>query len=310
MRARSARSGKKRGVVVGAVLVAVVAGGTAVFAAIPAKNTGVISGCYKTTSGALRVIDTKSQSCAAGEKALSWNQRGMNWLGPWSGTTKYKANDAVLYSGSSYIAVAANRAAAPDSSAAWSLLASAGAPGAPGATGEPGPPGATGPKGATGARGATGSPGVTASAYATNDPDPNIALTSTDQTVLATVTDGSNLVVTQSSRVFVHATVDVSWSPGEHEGGFDVDAATAGFCRLQWRNATTTVAFGNGSYWGQYWAPSLFGVRADIEIPLTGTADVAPGTYSIAVTCKTIAPNYESVTTADNGDLTAVAVAH
>lgn len=46
------------------------------FAGIPLKipdSNGVIHGCYSKSNGSLRVTDS---SCAKGEKALSWNQRG------------------------------------------------------------------------------------------------------------------------------------------------------------------------------------------------------------------------------------------
>jgi hypothetical protein len=44
-------------------------------ASIP-DSTGVIHGCYKTTGGALRVINTGGgQTCVTGERALNWNQR-------------------------------------------------------------------------------------------------------------------------------------------------------------------------------------------------------------------------------------------
>jgi type VI secretion system secreted protein Hcp len=71
-----------------ALPVAVVLGaGTAVaIAAIPSSSDGVIHGCYRTTStaagqtvGDLRVIDaeaTPTQTCAAGEATLTWNQQG------------------------------------------------------------------------------------------------------------------------------------------------------------------------------------------------------------------------------------------
>jgi hypothetical protein len=45
-------------------------------AAIPDSH-GVIHGCYKTSGGALRVIDTAtSAKCLASETALNWNQAG------------------------------------------------------------------------------------------------------------------------------------------------------------------------------------------------------------------------------------------
>ena len=45
-------------------------------AAIP-DDQGVITGCYNSTSGALRVIDAGKTKCASSERALTWNQRGV-----------------------------------------------------------------------------------------------------------------------------------------------------------------------------------------------------------------------------------------
>ena len=45
-------------------------------AAIP-DDQGAITGCYNSTSGALRVIDASKTKCASSERALTWNQRGI-----------------------------------------------------------------------------------------------------------------------------------------------------------------------------------------------------------------------------------------
>jgi hypothetical protein len=45
------------------------------YATIP-DGGGVIHGCYKTPNGQLRVIDSDSESCSAGETALTWSQTG------------------------------------------------------------------------------------------------------------------------------------------------------------------------------------------------------------------------------------------
>jgi len=50
------------------------AGGVA-YSSIPDPQ-GVIHGCVNDTRGALRVIDSPSASCDAGETALDWNQQG------------------------------------------------------------------------------------------------------------------------------------------------------------------------------------------------------------------------------------------
>jgi hypothetical protein len=58
-----------------AVAVAIM-GGAIAYASIPDAN-GVIHGCYTVKGGSLRVIDTaKGQTCATGQHALNWNQKG------------------------------------------------------------------------------------------------------------------------------------------------------------------------------------------------------------------------------------------
>ena len=67
-------SGRPRLIALVAVVVGLAAGGIA-YAAIP-DATGVIHGCYA-KDGALRVIDSSSQSCdTKRETALNWNQAG------------------------------------------------------------------------------------------------------------------------------------------------------------------------------------------------------------------------------------------
>jgi hypothetical protein len=57
-----------------AVVVGVGSGAVVATAAIP-DQSGKIHGCYSTKTGALRVIDS-AKHCAAGTRALNWNQRG------------------------------------------------------------------------------------------------------------------------------------------------------------------------------------------------------------------------------------------
>jgi hypothetical protein len=60
-------------VAAGACGVILAAGGaTAALASIPSAN-GVIHGCYSST-GALRVVN--ATTCPAGQKPLTWNQKG------------------------------------------------------------------------------------------------------------------------------------------------------------------------------------------------------------------------------------------
>src|SRR5690348_7898707 len=112
-------------VVAGAAAVIAVAAGIS-WAAIP-DSSGVYTGCYSTTSspvGRLRVIDPAAgQTCAAGEVQITWNQKGINWRGTWSSGKTYQPSDAVVRSGTSYIAIAANTNHAPPNTTYWNVLA-------------------------------------------------------------------------------------------------------------------------------------------------------------------------------------------
>jgi len=102
------------------------------YGAIP-DATGVIHGCYSTSKGALRVIDSGAR-CANGEAALNWNQTGPS--GP------------------------AGPQGAPGP---------AGPAGSTGSPGDPGPAGPAGPQGdpgPAGPQGLPGSQGVVQSAFA------------------------------------------------------------------------------------------------------------------------------------------------
>ena len=81
------------------------------------------------------------------------------WRGAWSNSATYAIFDAVSFNGSSYIAVAANSGAEPDTStSSWQLLAQVGATGTQGPQGIQG---ATGPQGDTGPQGPQGEQGPT-----------------------------------------------------------------------------------------------------------------------------------------------------
>jgi len=86
---------------------------------------------------------------------------GLNWQGTWNSSTAYAVNDAVAFSGSSYISIQAGTGQEPDTSGSfWTLLSQAGATGATGPQGPQGTPGATGGAGPQGPSGATGSTGA------------------------------------------------------------------------------------------------------------------------------------------------------
>jgi hypothetical protein len=116
------------------------AGGVA-YATIP-DGSGVIHACYRTDSGAVRLIDAADQKCLDGEAAVDWSVRGpvgptgaegpagpagpagaqgpagqqgpagpagsgsLHWRGDYSPYVAYAVHDAVLFDGSSWIATA------------------------------------------------------------------------------------------------------------------------------------------------------------------------------------------------------------
>src|ERR1022692_4338324 len=84
---------------------------------------------------------------------------GLIWRSAWSNATPYNLNDAVDYSGASYISLVANNLGnVPTTSPAdWSVLV---APGATGPVGPQGPQGSQGGTGATGPQGPSGAQGT------------------------------------------------------------------------------------------------------------------------------------------------------
>jgi hypothetical protein len=125
-----------------AVTLAALAGGAA-YASIPDAG-GVIHACYRSDSGAVRLIDVPDQTCLDGEIGVQWNVRGeagltgpqgeagppgppgpagpqgpagsagsggINWRGGYVGTSSYAVDDAVEHDGSSWIATSAITAA-------------------------------------------------------------------------------------------------------------------------------------------------------------------------------------------------------
>jgi hypothetical protein len=123
----------------GGALVAVV-GGLAT-AAIP--SGGTIHACFRTATGALRVIDRADGArCRTVEQALSWSRSG-------SGPARGPAGPRGPAGDRGQAGTPGERGAA----------GATGAPGPVGPTGPTGPAGATGATGATGARGPTGPQG-------------------------------------------------------------------------------------------------------------------------------------------------------
>lgn len=74
----STLSFRRRVAVVTVAVAGLMAGSVAVgLAAIPDSTSGVITGCYKTSNGALRVIDAEAgATCGNSEMTIYWNQQG------------------------------------------------------------------------------------------------------------------------------------------------------------------------------------------------------------------------------------------
>jgi hypothetical protein len=144
----------RRGVatfVSGALSASLLIGGGAAIASIPSSTTGQITACVKTSSGAVRIIDSQAgHHCVAGETTLNWS-KGYTYRGAWSASVSYRVLDVVTSGGSSYLAKAPSNGKSPATYPTyWSVLA---ARGATGPRGVAGPQGATGPQGPAGASG-------------------------------------------------------------------------------------------------------------------------------------------------------------
>ena len=62
-------------VVAAGIAVVTLAGAGIAYASIPGPDA-IIHGCYKTSTGALRVVDSATADCGKGEQAIQWNQAG------------------------------------------------------------------------------------------------------------------------------------------------------------------------------------------------------------------------------------------
>lgn len=86
--------------------------------------------------------------------------KGLIWRGGWSELEEYQPDDAVMFDGSSWVALDSSVGRKPGADGEkWDLLAQRGSDGLAGAVGATGPTGPTGPQGARGPQGAQGSQG-------------------------------------------------------------------------------------------------------------------------------------------------------
>ncbi len=127
--------------------------GSVALAAIPGAD-GVISGCYNTKNGKLRVIDQKTDSCNNEETAISWNESGpagpAGPQGPAGGVGPQGPQGVKGDPGTQGDVGPAGPAGAQGPQG------DAGAPGPAGPSGSPGPQGDVGPAGPAGAQGPQG----------------------------------------------------------------------------------------------------------------------------------------------------------
>ena len=183
------------------VTVATLAGGRLVITgtAQPGKVVTILSTNFKATADAQRRfsfnVDFRTPDCRVylvtnsgweGLNVANCGPVGLLNRGAWLVSTSYAQNDVVLFAGSSWIALRANKAKLPGTAAAaadWQVLVARGAvglqgpagsqgvsgpqgpagPAGPaGAVGQTGPQGPAGPTGATGPEGPAGPAGVTA----------------------------------------------------------------------------------------------------------------------------------------------------
>ena len=158
------------------------------------------------------------------------------------------------------------------------------------------------PRGATGA---TGAPGPTASAYATNNINPNTALSpgGTDYTVLDTTipeAGSGTMTITTRSRVVANASVSVFKGTGFASAAADVD------CQIYGASTSGTVAIGQSTR--TTLTPGAAGGAVYAEVTLSGAINLNPGEYAFRVLCQQNNGTNSSATPYyDKGDLTVIA---
>jgi Collagen triple helix repeat (20 copies) len=273
-----------RGAVLGAVVAGIAVGGIA-SAAIPGTD-GVISACYTTRDGVLRVIDASADTvCDRREAALSWNQQGVP--GP----------------------AGADGAQGPQGpqgpqgdKGETGERGPAGEPGAPGATGDKGDKGDPGEQGPPGPEGPPGPSGLS-SGYVSTQASPLELEGSGD---VSQVLARRNLPL---GFALVNATVKISFAgPDRHASGVecflrvnddgflsDYDRATVQVSRPVIFTAPT--ASGSESV-------RVEGVPRE-EIALTGIVDLGAGT-TLLVQCRRFPGDGDVVTV--TGTMTIVGV--
>lgn len=148
------------------------------------------------------------------------NGIGFTFRSAFDNNASYAVNDVVTYSGSSYVAIAANQGPnnpTPDQNpSAWSPLAQQGTAGQQGPKGDAG---AQGPQGIQGPIGPQGPPGV---------PPPNVAVTNASNVFAASQTISGNLILAGPGAGihFADGTVQTS-APGDNSGNCSASEITS-----------------------------------------------------------------------------------
>jgi hypothetical protein len=147
----------------GAAALVAAGAGVSTWASVP-DSSGVIHGCYRSSTGTLKILDTsKHKTCASGSHEISWNQTGPTGAKGPRGHKGAKGD-----AGAKGDTGATGLTGPKGDTGASGPKGDTGATGPRGATGLTGPrggtgrTGATGPKGATGATGPRGPAGLTA----------------------------------------------------------------------------------------------------------------------------------------------------
>ena len=254
------------------VSVVMLMGGALASASIPAAN-GVISGCYRTSGGALNVIDASVTTCGKGQTPLTWNQTGPQGPQGIQGLT------------------------GPNGPA--------GATGATGFTGPAGPNGPAGATGFTGPAGATGPAGPTSPLFCPQCNHPSAAVASANLNGAywpSADLNGANLSGAFLNGADLRATnlVNADLSSANMIG-VNLSGATLGSANLS--GATLTSANLSGAN-----LTSAFLGSANLTIANLGGATGTPSLSSATIWSNTTCP--DNTNSGTNGTSPASCVGH
>ncbi len=198
----------------------------------------------------------------------------------------YAANDVVSYSGSSYIAIAANQGPnnpTPDTNpSAWSLMAQEGAQGQTGIAGATGPQGSQGPQGQTGATGPTGPQGPQGIPGDMNPGSPYYIQNGTSQQTASFNVDGDGTVggtLTATTAVNTPGTYNIGGTVVLTTNGESVFVAPAPFGGSPTLTKSVLLGYSAG-HGGSGNADVIIGDSAAGFSHYSGTADTLIGYHS------------------------------